>query len=353
LGGFAEAVAQYNKVDDNASGVNANKAANHATNMDGTNRSEDASQILLPRVELNVIADMNSWTTAYLSFVTRTVSSNQTNNVELNDAYVLLGNLNKTPFYGFLGRNTLDFGSFKNVNFATPSLNRLEFEAFGNEIGFGFDEYGFNGSLAAVNGYGLSSQTGSNNQYNVYTKDTDGVDNFVANVGYGMKTAGANWHVGAGYIDGSKQRDSVNRESVGAWDINGNLDVANFDLLAEYTSTTSEPKNSGGERLKAWDIGGSYHFPLMGKTTKVNLDYSAVSATYDAKEWVLGIQQQTFKNVWMGVEYSSAKGQLSGAADAAVANNSVYGQFTNTYGVPTSNENVENNTLLFDVQGAF
>lgn len=343
LGGFAEASAIYNKVSNKPTTGTFASVANHASNFStaaNTGSSATASEIVLPRLEMNVIADMNSWATGYFSFDANNITGSSTSTLAVNKAFVVLGNLNKMPVYAFFGRNTLDFGSFATVNFNTMPLNRLEFQATGNEAGLGLDTYGLNASVAAANGN--TTANGSN----TLTKNGDSVNNFVLNGSYGMNTAGADWRVGAGYLSGARAK-ATGTDTSAAWDLNGTVGFGAFDILGEYTTTASKV-NANGNKLKAWDLGASYHFPLMGKTTKVNLDYSKVTAQYSAKEWVLGMQQQTFKNVWMGVEYSNEKGVL-----ASNSTNSVYNGGSFSYGLPTSNNGVSNSTLLLDVQGAF
>jgi hypothetical protein len=339
VGGYAEAAAVYEKVSD-AGSTNVNTLQTHTSNIASSTSGEgDATQLLLPRVEMNVVANMNEWSMGYFSFGVENLPGSDAT-LAIDNAFVTVGNLNQLPVYAFVGRNTIDFGSFQTVNFSTPSLNRLAFQAYGDQLGVGFMGYGFNGTLTVAN----DDNTWASG-YNTYTKNNDAVGNYALNVGYGMNTAGADWHVGAGYLAGARQG---NTDQVGAYDLNAKVGYAGFDLLGEFTQTTGDMTGQSNNKLRAWDLGADYNFPLMGKASKVNVDYSRVSAQYTASQWVVGFSHNTFNNVWMGLEYAQSKGAyVAGTAGT----NTVYSGVVSA--APTSAENVSDATLLFDVQGVF
>ncbi len=339
VGGFAEASAVYEKVSD-AGSTNVNTFQTHTSNIASSTSGEgDATQLLLPRVEMNVIANMNEWSMGYFSFGVENLPASDAT-LAIDNAFVTVGNLNQLPVYAFVGRNTIDFGSFQTVNFSTPSLNRLAFQAYGDQLGVGFMGYGVNATLTLANDENTWAAG-----YNTYTKNNDAIGNYALNVGYGMNTAGADWHVGAGYLDGARQGNS---DQVGAYDLNAKVGYAGFDVLGEFTQTTGDLTGQNNNKLRAWDLGADYNFPVMGKASKVNVDYSRVSSQYTASQWVVGFSHNTFNNVWMGLEYAQAKGQY---VAATAGTNTVYSAAGNA--APTSAENVSNSTLLFDVQGVF
>jgi hypothetical protein len=349
VGGFAEAAAVYEKVSDAGSSTAVNTMSTHVTNMGAANDSGSATQLMLPRVEMNVIASMNEWSTGYFSFGSRNVqdASSASDVLSVDSAFVTLGNLNQLPVYAFLGRNTVDFGSFQTVNFSTPSLNRLAFQAYGDQLGVGFNGYGVNATISALNDNNVISGTRADGvAYNTYTQKQDGIGNYALNVGYGMNTAGADWHIGAGYLSGSKDKTTATSgDEVGAYDLNGKVGYAGFDVLGEFTQTTGDALGTT-DKLRAWDLGADYNFPVMGKASKVNVDYSRVSAQYTASQWVVGFNHNTFNNVWMGLEYAQSKGQY-------VAGGNVYTAAGASNGVPGATEGASDAALLFDVQGVF
>ena len=348
VGGFAQASAVYEKVSD-AGTDDVDTFNTHVSNMgSSTTGSGSATQLVLPRAEMNVIANMNQWSTGYFSFGVRNLqgSSNSAGTLSMDSAFVTLGNLNQLPVYVFLGRNTVDFGSFDTVNFNTPSLNRLAFQAYGDQLGVGFNGYGLNATLSVLND---NSTVGVNAQgvaYNTYTNKSDAVGNYALNLGYGMTTSGADWHVGAGYLAGAEKHSTT--DQTGAYDLNAKVGYMGFDVLGEFTQTTSSLYgDASNSKLRAWDLGADYNFPVMGKASKVNLDYSRVSAQYTASQWVVGFNHNTFNNVWMGLEYAQSKGTFVSGGTAG----NVYTAAYNT--APTSAESVTDAALLFNVQGVF
>jgi hypothetical protein len=358
VGGFAQATATYEKVSDVPAGNQASYAT-HVTNMNSTTDTSttgNATQVALPRAEMDVIANMNDWSVGYFSFGVRNLSGGTSDNDDLaiDSAVVTLGNMNQMPVYAFLGRNTVDFGSFDTVNMVTPSLNRLAFQAYGDQLGVGFMGYGFNAAVSALNDNNtVGGVNGQGVAFNTYTDNSDAVGNYAVNLGYGMSTAGADWHVGAGYLEGSKKRDA-NDES-GAYDLNAKVGYMGFDVLGEFTQTTGAVldanNNAANDKLRAWDLGADYNFPLMGKASKVNVDYSRVSAQYVASQWVVGFNHNTFNNVWMGLEYSQSKGRFVGGGSVYTAASSTT---STTVQVPTAvGKDASDMALLFDVQGVF
>jgi hypothetical protein len=362
VGGFAQATASYEKVSDGVSGTALSTFATHTTNMStattGDTTSGSATQLALSRAEMNVVANMNQWSTGYFSFGVRNLAGTTSDNDDLSidSAFVTLGNLNQLPVYAFLGRNTVDFGSFNTVNFATPSLNRLAFQAYGDQLGVGFMGYGVNATISALNDTGSSANSlnGQGVAVNTFTKDNDAIGNYALNLGYGMTTAGADWHVGVGYLDGSKLRSGTvgtDAQQSGAYDLNAKVGYMGFDVLGEFTQTTGAvlqaTDNAQNDKLRAWDLGADYNFPVMGKASKVNVDYSRVSAQYVASQWVVGFNHNAFNNVWMGLEYSQSKGEFVGGG-------SVYTAAPVAQVVPTlAGNNVSDAALLFSVQGVF
>ncbi len=342
IGGFAEASAIYERVSQ-AGSTDVSALTTHVSDMaSNTTGTGNASQLVIPRLELNVIANLNQWSMGYFSLDVRNLQLNSSQIMRVDSAFLTLGNLNQLPVYGFLGRNTIDFGSFQTVNLSTPSLNRLAFRAYGDELGIGFMNYGFSGTFAFIND-NQNTTRGDGVAFNTYTKHTDGIGEYAFNLGYGMNTSGADWHIGAGYLSGSKQGVT---DQTGAYDFNAKVGFAGFDVMAEFTQTIANMSAATNDKFRAWDLGGDYNFPLMGKASKVTLDYSRVSALYAASQWVVGFDHNTFNNVWMGIEYAQSKGRY-----VAGSSGNVYTAAAQT--VPSSLTGVSDMALLFDVQGVF
>jgi hypothetical protein len=141
-----------------------------------------------------------------------------------------------------------------------------------------------------------------------------------------MDQNGVDWNVGAGYLNATafntvNESNATTNARNGAWDLNADVKVANFTVLGEYSRTAKAAYavSNTAYKLSAWKLGGMYSFPLMGKKSDVSLSYSAMKLSNTDSQWTAGFRNETFKNVWMGLEYNYAKTQVSTANDAKVS----------------------------------
>jgi len=99
------------------------------------------SEAVIHSFQLSFIGTINSWITAYSeilynpeqSFGSGTITTLSRNQLQLRKAFILIGNLNKSPFYGALGKLDTPFGQTGSVN---PFTNSTMWHAFGG-LGYG------------------------------------------------------------------------------------------------------------------------------------------------------------------------------------------------------------------------
>ena len=347
IGGMVRAAALYSRLNADATGNNVDHT--HVTN--GRTGYKTASQINLPSVNLLGVADINSWATGVLSLAADNVGrqdNSSTDNIGVDQAYVLLGDLNSSSIYGFAGKKDVDFGNFSTVDFYTMPLDRLAFKVGATDsVGVGFDNSGFNAVFTAMNG-------GSNNTDVVdgvanagataYTQNNNNINNFALNLGYGMTTNNVAWGVGAGYLNGSRYAyTKANGDRNGAWDLNGHFNVDSLTVMAEYARTASKVDDLS--TVQAYDLGAAYGFPIMGHNSSVNADISELKDnTTTASQFVLGWNNELVSDVWMGLEWAYNKGQINGGSEFATSSAIVAG--------PTDSGD-KNNTLLLNLTATF
>ncbi|MDO8954563.1 MAG: hypothetical protein Q7V63_06920 [Gammaproteobacteria bacterium] len=302
---------------------------------------------------------------------TTTVGSNTLN---IQDAYLVLGNLAKNPVYGFVGKKDIDFGSFASVQPYSQPLTRI-FMANGNTAGVGYTSNGLNITGSIMNGGTNNNVESVGNivQYqNLYTQNGNGINNYAVNTSYSNMTSGVNWTLGAGYLNGSRAKGysaevggkttAYSTGNNGAWDLNAKASVNNFDLLAEYVSTVHTAPSmaivpvSGSSTvfpnaiISAMSIGGDYKFMNMGYNSVAALSYSKAGqghSAWNAYQYVASYRVQPFSssNVWAGVEYAYSKGLVGG---------SLAGVTTLTNGdTVTGGSSAVNNTVVLDVTAFF
>jgi hypothetical protein len=324
LGGAAKADALYQ---------HSNTAGSFTTL---TSSTENASGLRLSQAAVDVIGNINTWTTAYAQLGATNIGASGSNDtVSFQKAYLLLGNLSQSPVYATVGKKDIDFGNFTTVNMYTNPLNRSVFQASGNQLAVGYAQYGFNGTVSVMNGGTDGNGT------NLYTTNSGQINNFAVNAGYAGTNNGVNWGVGAGYLNGANQyaeSATALNSSTAAWDINGTVGVNNFNVLAEYTADVNDVAPGYG-RTQAWDLGANYLFPVMGRNSVVSADYSAAkiaNTTFD--QYVVGFRNEVISNVWAGVEYAYNDGVVTTNANGTVT---------------SSNANARNNTITLDLTAMF
>jgi len=328
--------------------------------------TKNGSDVQLTDVSLLMTADINQWTTVYMQLgdsliggpgsvtgsigttsFTATATVNR-NSVQFQQGYLLLGDLSQKPVYGFIGKKDIDFGYFGSVNMFAQPLNRELFAAVGNTVGVGYTQHGIDVVLSAMNG--------GDNGTNLYTTNSSAINNFAINASYGSHMKGADWRIGAGYLNGVSEEFVRTRgtgtASNGAWDLNGQVAIDNFDVLAEYTATTNKAALHTAT-VKAWNIGVGYNFPFMGRKSKVSFSYSQAQglAANSFTQYVIGFRNEFMPNVWGGISYAYNNNVLIDLPNV--------GSITTPKGTATLNNGVlpvtgvNNNTILLDLTAAF
>jgi len=333
LGGKGELGAQYTRL---------SSASGYPTS--------NSTAIDLPYANVIFTSTIGDWVTGYANVA---VTNPITNDVVMPDAYFVLGDLAKMPFYFWGGVKAVDFGNFDMVNTYVPTLTRAAFAASGGQLGFGFHQYGVTATLTALNGTTL----GSNNTSNVGSVKQ--ISNFAANASYNM-TVNQNfgWYIGSGYINGTGfngNASSANPKRVGAWTANVGMNIAGLDLSADFAMTTDTVKSlqsnsnllsttnnsslglyslpfilgyqtggnnstitptnafNGGSLVKSWDVNGAYNLPVMGHDTVLFGTYSQLYQGSDNNvvQFTAGARTNVFDTVWVGLSYNYTTGKLN------------------------------------------
>lgn len=344
LGGVVRAAALYSRLNEDDNGTS--YVPTHVTN--GRVGYKTASQLNVPEVGLTSIADVNAWATGVIDLASYNVGRQDNagnDNIGVDQAYVLLGNLNSSSVYGFAGKKAVDFGNFSTVDFYTMPLDRLGFQvAPTDSVGVGFNNSGLNAVFTLLNG-GANNADESNAYATAYTQNNNNINNFALNLDYGMMTNNVAWGVGGGYLNGSRYsyvKSNGNRN--GAWDLNGHFNVNSLQVMAEYDRTSSQAGFSNSD-VQGYDLGAAYGFPIMGHNSSVNADFSELKTnSVTASQFVLGWNNELVSNVWMGLEWAYNKGAINGVTEFATTQNIT--------AVPGLDDN-KNNTLLLNLTATF
>ncbi|MDO8953817.1 MAG: LbtU family siderophore porin [Gammaproteobacteria bacterium] len=365
LGGEAQADALHSHT--NQDGYFASPIANSVSH-----HASSVGRLMLSNVRLSSAIALNNWSTAYIQAGSYNVGEGSTylsgsstntvgsNNVNIQDAYLVLGNLAQSPMYGFVGKKDIDFGSFASVQPYSQPLTALYFSPTANTAGVGYTNYGLNLTGSVMNGGSANGIVAVNNisqRQNLDTQNANGINNYALNAAYNHNDNGVNWSMGAGYLNGSILTQP-NGNSNGAWDVNAKASVNNFDLLAEYVSTVHTASSISGTTtsgtffpnaiVTAMSLGGDYKFMTKGYNSVAALSYSKLGQGHsagNAYQYAASYRVQPFSsnNVWTGLEYAHSKGLVNGFL------------FGSNTGTPNSysGSTAKNNTVVLDITAFF
>gem|GEM_PF-1325682 len=276
------------------------------------------STIELPTAVLEGVARVSSWVTGVMRFEYLSSRTNGSNLI-LKRGYITVGNLEKTPIYGSVGKMYVPFGVYNNYMITNPltmSLARTE----GAPILLGFNTK--NGAYGAV--YALKGTTykGSNNSINMWG----------ANLGYGFTSGKQTFDIGANYInsisdslgmqkndyqttggfDGFNSNPQLQKQ-VAATAVHALYTYAPFTVVGEYIVALDRfdkrdlSYNDAGARVRALDVEGIYKFNVVGKPSFVSMGYGrtweALALNLPQQSYFVSIGTSWFKSTVQSIEY--------------------------------------------------
>jgi hypothetical protein len=264
------------------------------------------------------VGNINDFTTG----VVELSSSSDASTVTVSQAYMLLGNLDESSFFGTVGKKAPTFGNFSTYNNNFDPLTRTFFEpGAADQASVGMTANGATLIATAINGG--SSVT------NLYTKNSNKINNYAMDFKFAREMGGAEWSVGAGYLHGYTRSDLVvtnnsgttagrntnsgydSHSAVGLWNYNMGVTFNSLSFSGEYI--TSDRKVGVSDPLRSisgYDLAAQYVFQFMGKDSNVHVDYSAYSQDRGNDklgtntQWVLGFNHHCAENFQMGLEYA-------------------------------------------------
>lgn len=292
--------------------------------------------------QLSFAGAINNWIAAYAeilynpeqSFGVGTITSLGRNQLQLRKGYVLLGDLNKFPLYGAIGKMDTPFSQTGSVN---PFTNNSVWHAFGG-LGFGaqisFVKWNLHATFMAVQGgsqfRALHTPVGDS------TNVPSQINNFVADINYTIPFMNNSFfRFGGSYVHGSAYCQEFPvvhfkacSERNAAWATYGTLQLGeaikvkgSFNRTFEVWPGTHNPTPPLDEfeasKVTSWDVGGRYAFNLDGKVNyAVSGEFSKFDAGPDDAPWerqnqiVVGLQVLIYKSSKFFVEFFRTDGYV-------------------------------------------
>ena len=279
-------------------------------------RTKDVSEAAIHSAQLAMTANLGEWITAYAemlydpqqSFGPGTNTDLNRNQVQVRHAYIMLGNLNASPWYASLGKMRVPFGLTDTPNPFTASTVWHAYGGLANGVKLGYLDDGLNIRLMGIQG---GSQFRAANvpvdDSNIPSK----LNNYSLDLNYTLPTGGtSSLLLGASYLRGSAYCQgypvthfSACEEENGAWDAYAQWHYGPWMVQAEYAITEDEwpgtynpalPQYKAA-KVESWGLGTRYSTRIAGYDTDLSAEFSRFVSGPDGSpwekqdQWVLGV----------------------------------------------------------------
>ena len=280
------------------------------------------SEFVIHSAQISLTGDVNNWMSFYTellynpeqSFGPGTITALGRNQIQLRKGFVVLGDLNKYPIYGAIGKMDAPFGQTESVN---PFTNSTIWHAFGG-LGYGaqisFKKSGFHATVMGIQGGA---------QFRVLNNPVDStnvpsrINNFSLDANYTLKfgeNSNNSIKLGASYVHGTSycqdfpvQHFNPGKENNPAVSYYTTILFSGFELKAAYANTMHEWPGTfnpnppldvfKASKVSSLSIGAKYNFkPGNHFQFAISGEFSNFVAGPDGSPWerqnqtVLGLQ---------------------------------------------------------------
>ncbi len=272
---------------------------------------KEVSEAVIHSFHVSMTGSINNWLTFYSemlydpqqSFGTGTITTLTRNQIQLRKGFLLLGDLNKFPVYGALGKMDAPFGQTGSVS---PFTNSSMWHAFGG-LGYGaqlgFKKWNIHATFMAVQG-GAQFRA-MNTPVGDSTNVPSQLNNFVGDLNYMQKIGDkVSLKVGGSYIHGCAycqefpvQHFEPCKEANPAYTVYARLDIdKKFVLKGGFAKTLEVWKGTHNpippldvweaSKVSSIDYGASYTFNPEAKTPyTVSAEFSNFRAGPVGSPW--------------------------------------------------------------------
>ena len=266
---------------------------------------DTVSEATIHSAQLGVTGTLGDWLTGHAvmlfdpeqSFGDGTNTDLERNQLQMRQAYVLLGDLDRGPFYASLGKMSGPFGLTDTVNPFTASSVWHAFGVLANGVAVGYVSEGLNLTFMAIQG-GAQFRAA-----NTPVEETDvpgRLNNFAADASYSFRLRTGTLLWGASYLHGTAYCEdfpvahfSPCRDNNPAFDIYGMLVADKLTLKGEFARTldawpgTFNPAipQFAASDVTAFDIGAKYRFNLDAGPLDLSVEFSRLISGSDSAPW--------------------------------------------------------------------
>ncbi len=273
-----------------------------ATNQVGKTVSEAA----IHSVQFGVTATLGNWVAGHAqalfepeqSFGEGTNTSIDRNQLQIRQAWVLFGDLDRLPLYASLGKMAVPFGLTDTVSPFTASIVWHAFGGLANGVRVGYSQDGLNLALMGIQG---GAQFRAANTPVKGTAVPGLLNNFAVDANYKLRLSreaslflGASYQLGSAYCqDYPVQHFEPCRDNNPAYAIYGKLSWGAFTLKGEFAKTTDVWPGTfnphipqfAASKVTAFDIGTKYRFGTGAGPLDVSVEFSRFVAGPSGAPW--------------------------------------------------------------------
>ncbi|PHR58654.1 MAG: hypothetical protein COA43_10380 [Robiginitomaculum sp.] len=249
---------------------------------DFSNRTDDQTGVFaINNAALSFTGTFGEWATMYLQQEYSETEFFSQGEMQLRKAFVVFGNLQKTPFYAAFGRKTIDFGNFDGYNAFTQTEAQHYFHAVSDQpvLEIGYYKNGFKFSASAFSA-GRQLRT-------AYAGEENNLGNYAAKIEKEfLLPNNRSFTIGTSYLHDTIYRNNFTAHTFNA--IFTGTPPANFleyrnsaidafveynspllDVMFEYTTTT-KPWGAAIPQDKDGNIDPAYIIDPLGPTNDIN-----------------------------------------------------------------------------------
>jgi len=276
-----------------------------------------ATDLRLLQANQAIAAHATDWASGYVETLFSDVFSFRDfkqGSFQVRQAYVVIGDLDRSPFYGYIGKKNIAFGNFETLSPFTQAVPWHYFAPIAEGAGVGFSSGGLHLTATALSGSRGIRVTDSS--------DKGSVNNYAFNGSYTFSLGDESYiTLGGGYLNGTIYNSttaehldpSIFGPNNGAWDVNGSAQFGPVKLAAEYLETL-EIWPATGHQVQAWKAETALDTGVYGLPWYFSASYSSgiQGSSTDEFEFnnqlVLGSKYSLSENVQFTLEYVRSSG---------------------------------------------
>jgi len=281
----------------------------------------DSSELVVDELGLGIEAQVHKSVKAQIAFL---YEQNATD-LEIDEAYLTLGNSDVSPVSFTMGQLYVPFGNFESHMVSDPLTLEIA-EARETAAQVGFETGGLSGSVYAFNG---TTQDGVE----------DKIDHYGVNIGFAQETESLSYDFGLSYISDMGDSDGLS-DALGAnatsqaYDYVDGLgthllfNVGPVSFIGEYVmaldgfNAAHLAFNGNGAEPKAWNAEVGYTLEIAGKEGTLALGYQgteeAIAMGLPETRLLAGLSLGIYENTTFSFEYR--RDEDYGSGDSGTGN---------------------------------